>query len=88
MRIDPPHQTISLTITLTSFEYQRMVKHGMYCLRELGDLGVVQSRMPIPDTPDTARDVAIFGVQEMIAAHIQRPFVANHAIDHDDETPF
>jgi len=88
MRIDSTHQTISLTITLTSFEYQRMVKHGMYCLRELGDLGVVQSPMPIPGTPDTARDVAIFGVQEMIAVHIQRPFVASHAIDHDDETPF
>lgn len=88
MKIDHPHQPISLTITLTSSEFQRMIDHGVYYLRELGDLGVIQSHMPIPDTLDEARDVAIFGVQEMIAAHIQQLCLARHAIDHDDEIPF
>lgn len=79
---------INVTITLTPHEFDRMVEHGMYCLSELGDLGLVNPFMPAPSTYDAARDVAIFGVQEMIATSVyrSRPYLTDDF--HDEDVPF
>jgi hypothetical protein len=79
---------ISLTITLTPLQYDHMVEHGMFCLSELGDLGLVKPFMPSPSTQDAERDVAIFGVQEMIATSVYRSRSYLSEDTHDDDVPF
>lgn len=79
---------ISLTITLTSLEFDHMVDHGMFCLSELADLGIVKPFMPAPSTLDAARDIAIFGVQEMIGTCVYRSRHLPPEDSPDDEIPF
>lgn len=88
MPVREHQKCISLTITLTPLEYDRMVEHGMYCLSELGDLGLVKPFMPAPSTLDAERDVAIFGVQEMIATSVYRSRSYLSEDTHDNDVPF
>ena len=88
MPVRDRQKCMSLTITLTPLEYDRMVEHGMYCLSELGDLGLVKPFMPAPNTQDAERDVAIFGVQEMIATSVYRSRPRPPADGQDDDDPF
>jgi hypothetical protein len=82
MTIIPPDRIISLTITLNRREFETAVVHGIEFLHELGEAGLVVPLMPMPDTPEIARDVAILGVQEIIAA-MERELRAKD-IDNDD----
>ena len=79
---------ISVTITLTPHEFDHMVENGMYCLSELSDLGLVKPYTPNSRTHGAARDVAIFGVQEMIAASVYRSRPRPSADVPDDDDPF
>ena len=81
-------QIIKLTITLNAAEFDLLIQHGLYCLRELGEMGVVQPHMPVPDTFDKQRDVAIFGVQEMIATCVDRSRSAPSEDEAGDDAPF
>ena len=85
MRNRNKQSSVKLTVTLTPLEFKHFVEHGMYCLGELGDLGLINPTMPRPKNHEEARDVAVFGLQEMIAtcAHRSLPSASQNCLDED-----